>query len=386
MPIPQIYLDHAATTPVDPEVLSAMLPYFSEKYGNPESRHFKGKEALMAVDSARETVAKILNCHAEEIIFCGSGTEANNLAIFGTARANSSKGKRLITSQIEHSSVLEPFKKLEKEGFSVTTIKPDEEGLIDEKDVEKSLTKDTILVSIMHANNQIGTIQPIKKIADICQKSNILFHTDACQSLLSEDIDTKELGIDLMTLNGSKIYGPKGVGALYVKRGTKIEPILFGGTHEKGLRAGTLNVPGIVGFAKALELGQQNKAKENIRQTKLRNKLIDEILKNIQGSHLNGHRVIRLPNNINIAFEGINAHELLLHLDEHGIFASTSSACNEGSSKTSHVLRAICLIHELAESSIRLTIGKETTEKDIDYTIETLIKIVPKLRNKSMNH
>lgn len=379
MPKVEIYMDHASTTYMDPEVLKTMLPYFSEKYGNPESTHSKGKEAKIAVDNARQTVSKLLNCKENEIIFCGSGTEANNIALFGIARFNSKKGNHIITSSIEHPSILEPLKKLEKEGFKITYLPVNHEGLISLSDLENSITESTTLVSIMYANNEIGTIQDIKKIGEICKKHNVIFHTDACQAQGVLSLNTQELNIDLMTLNGSKIYGPKGIGALYIKEGIKIEPIIFGGGQEKNLRSGTHNVANIVGFAKALELAQQNKEQENKRLTNLRDKFIENLLK-IPQTRLNGSINSRLPNNVNITIKDIDAQNLLLHLDEEEIFLSTSSACNSKTTNPSHVLLAIGLKEKEAMSSIRLTLGKKTTEEEIIYVSKILPPLVEKLR------
>lgn len=376
----KIYLDHASTTYTDDEVLTSMLPYFSEKYGNAQSLHEKGKEALMAIDASRETVSKYLNCRSSEIIFCGTATEANNLAIFGTARANKNKGNHLITTKIEHSSVEEPFKQLEREGFKVTSLDVDKEGFINPEDVKKALTSKTILVSIMYANNEIGTIEPILEIGKILKNHPAYFHTDACQIAGVETLDVKELNIDLMTLNGSKIYGPKGIGVLYVKRGTNIRPIIYGGGHEYNIRGGTQNTPNIVGFAKALELIEKNKERENLRLTNLRNKLINGLLKNISNSYINGPLKKRLPNNINITIKGINAQEALLNLNEEGIFVSTGSACTVRKDKPSNVLKAIGLPKEDIFSTLRLTIGKKTTLEDIEYVLEILPKLVEKLR------
>lgn len=376
---PAIYLDHASTTYVDPRVMAAMLPYFSEKYGNPSSLHQKGIEAKIAVDSARETVAKILNCKPREIIFCGSATEANNLAIFGTAKAYKNKGNHVITSKIEHSSVRAPFEQLEKCGFKVTFLDTDKYGIVEPKILQQAITKETILVSIIYGNNEIGTIEPIAQLADICRKNDIPFHTDAAQSGY-ENLNVEELKVDLMTLNGSKMYGPKGVGVLYKKDNINLEPIIYGGGHENQLRAGTLNVPLIIGFAKALELAQNEAIEESKRLTALREKLIRGLLKKIPQSKLNGHPTQRLANNVNIVIPEINAQELLLHLDEAGIFVSSGSACKTGIEKPSQILLAIGLPAHHVHSSLRMTLGKKTVEKDIQYVIEVLPKIVEKIR------
>lgn len=378
----KIYLDHASTTYVDPRVLAAMLPYFSEKYGNPSSLHQKGIETKIAVDNARETVSKILNCKPREIIFCGSATEANNLAIFGTAKAYMHKGKHIITSKVEHSSVRVPFEQLEKEGFKVTFLDTDKYGIIEPKTLEQAITKETTLVSIIYGNNEIGTIEPIAQLAEICRKNNVVFHTDAAQCSY-ENLNVEDLKVDLMTLNGSKMYGPKGVGVLYKKDTINLEPIIYGGGHENELRAGTLNVPLIVGFAKALELAQNEAAKETKRLSILRDKLIHGLLKKIPNSRLNGHPTKRLAGNVNIVIPEINAQELLLHLNEAGIFVSSGSACKTGTEKPSKILLAIGLPAHHVHSSLRMTLGKNTSEKDINYVIETLPKITEKLKQHS---
>ena len=371
-----VYLDNASTTPVDPEVLKNMLPYFSGEYGNPESLHSLGLQAKQAIDKARNTIARYLNCSVSEIIFLGSGTESNNLAIIGTARANKTKGDHLITSKIEHQSVLNAFKYLEKEGFNVTYLDPDKEGFINPKQLKKAITKNTILASIMFANNEIGTVEPIKELAGICQKHGIIFHTDACQAAEYFDLDTKKLGTDLLTVNGSKIYGPKGTAFLFIKKGIKIEPVFKGGDQEYGLRAGTHNVPGIVGLAKAFEIAQKNYKQESEKTEKLRDYFIENILKKISHTSVNGPRkTMRLPNNINITIPKIEGKELLLHLDNYGIFVGTGSACSSGENEASHVLTSIGLNPDSAKSSLRISLGKHTTKEDLDYTLEILAKI-----------
>jgi len=375
----KIYLDHAATTYVREEVLKTMLPYFSEIYGNPHSLHNEGKKALIALDKAREGVAEIFNCRESEVIFTGGATEANNIVIFGVAKANIQKGKHIIISSIEHPSISEPCKELEREGWEITRLRVNEEGLIDLQQLENSIRPDTILVSIIHANNEIGTIQNLEKISEICQKKKVIFHSDACQSACSMSMDTKVLNLDLMTINGSKIYGPKGIGALYVKRGTKITKINYGGDQEANLRPGTQNIPAIVGLAKALEIAQKNREAENKRLLSLREKLIKGILE-IKDSQLNGHKTERLPNNIHVSFKGINGQNLLLQLDQAGVYVSAGSACKMGSNEDSEVLKAIGLPKNLAQSSIRLSIGLRTTEKEIDYTIKVLSETITKLR------
>ncbi|MFH1284319.1 MAG: cysteine desulfurase family protein, partial [Candidatus Peregrinibacteria bacterium] len=329
---------------------------------------------------ARETISKILNCRSSEIIFTSGGTESNNLAIFGTAKTAGTKNRHLITSKIEHSSVLEPFQKLEKEGFESTYLKTDREGFVNLEDLKGSLRPDTTLVSIMYANNEIGTIEPIPEIGQICHEANVTFHTDACQAGGSLLLDTQELNVDMMTLNAGKIYGPKGVGLLFIRRGTKIEQIIFGGGQEQNLRSGTHNVPGIIGFAKALQLAHSEQKEENARLVLLRDRLIEGILK-IEKTHLNGPRTQRLPNNVNVTIEDIEAPHLVLVLDEAGIYTSTGSACRIGEISHSPVLLAIGLTDTQTQSTLRLTLGKKTTEQDIDFTIRTLTEIVQKLRN-----
>ncbi len=374
----KIYLDYAATTPVREEVLKAMLPFFSEKFGNPGSMNSFGAEALDAVDEARLTVAKILNAKINEIIFTGSGTESINLAIKGVARANKTKGNHIITSKIEHPSVLESCKALEKEGFEVTYLKPESDGSINPEKLKYAIKKNTILASIIYANNEIGTINNIQELGKICKENKIIFHTDACQAAGSLELDVNKLNVDLMTLNGSKIYAPKGIGILYIASKTQIYPIIHGGGQEFKLRSGTENVPGIVGFAKALELAHKESEKENKRLITLRDKLISGILTKIKGSTLNGSRTNRLPNNVNISIPKMEAETLLLMLDEKGIAASTGSACTAKNLAPSHVLTGIGLKEKQANSSIRFTLGKYTTEADIDKTLEVLVKIVAK--------
>ncbi len=387
-----IYLDNAATTPVDPKVLEAMLPYFCEEYGNAESLHTKGQNARMAVDTAREIIAKVLNCQATEIIFTSGGTESNNLAIFGATRANVKKGRHLIVSSIEHSSVREPFNKLEEEGFEITQIKVDKEGFVNPADIATAIRPDTILVSVMYANNEIGTLEPIAEIGKICREKNIIFHTDACQAADSQMLDVKKLQVDMLTLNASKIYGPKGAGALYVKHGIKISPQILGSSHEMGIRAGTHNVPGIVGLGQALELAVIDQDKKSAHLTALRDKFIKGILEKIPNSQLNGPNPFdpkyattpcpRLPNNTNFTFKGVEGPDLLLQLDNLGIYISTGAACNIPGSKPSNVLTAIGISKESIQSSVRMTLGKTTSEADIDHVLEVLPRLIEKMRTR----
>lgn len=378
----RIYLDHAATTPLAAEVLEAMKPYFSEKYGNASSLHSFGVEARDAVEASRKTAAKFLGAKLTEIVFTSGGTESNNLAIKGIAFANKTRGNHIITSKIEHHAIEEPCKWLEQHGFKITYLNVDRHGLVDPKEVEKAITKETILVSIMHANNEIGTIEPIEEIGKICKKHKVYFHTDAVQSFGKIPIDVKKMNIDLLSASSHKLYGPKGIGLLYINQDVKIEPVQHGGGHEQGLRSGTENVPGIVGFAKAIELAEKNMKKETDRQTRLRDRIISEILK-IPGAQLNGHPSKRLPNNVNVSIKGIEGESLLIRLNEKGIAVSTGSACSTKSLAPSHVLTAIGLTPEQAHGSLRITLGKDNTEQDVNYVLEELPKIINSLRKIS---
>jgi len=376
-----IYLDHAATTPVDARVLKAMQPYFSEKFANPGSLHNLGLEAKVAIKEARETVAEIINANVEEIIFTPGGTASINLAIKGIAEQ---KGKgHIITTKIEHPAVLDTCKYLEQKGFSVTYLDVDNDGMIKVKDVQKAIRKDTILITIMYANNEIGTILPITEIGKIAQKHKILFHTDACQAAGALDLNVEKLNVDLITLNGSKIYGPKGIGILYLKKRIKLTPLIHGGGQEQGLLNGTENVPAIIGFAKALELAQAEKDKENKRLIGLRDYFIKKVLTEIKDSFLNGHPTKRLPNNVNISFLNVEGESVLLHLNEKGVYVSTGSACSSHKLEISHVLDAIGLVHDAAHGSIRFSLGKPTSKTDLDYVIKQLIEIIAILRRIS---
>ncbi|MFH1364327.1 MAG: cysteine desulfurase NifS [Candidatus Aenigmatarchaeota archaeon] len=380
----EIYLDHTATTYVIPEVKKEMDKYFSDEFGNPGSFNTIGLRAKQAIDDSREKVASILNARPEEIIFTGSGTESINLAIKGVARANKKKGNHIITSKIEHHAVLDTCEYLEKdEGFRVTYLDVDKYGLVDVDQLRKSITKDTILITIMYANNEIGTIEPVAEIGKIAREKQILFHTDACQAAGSLDIDVEKLHVDLMSLNGSKMYGPKGVGMLYVRKGVPIKPIIHGGGQEFGLRSGTENVPYIVGFAKALEIAQKSMDEEATRMTKLRDYMIKRVLETNTKSFLNGHPTKRLPNNINITFLDVEGEAVLLHLNKHGICASTGSACTSKTLDPSHVILATGLPYEAAHGSIRFSLGKKTSKKEIDAVIKVLPKIVEELRSIS---
>ncbi|MBP8620471.1 MAG: cysteine desulfurase NifS [Firmicutes bacterium] len=379
-----VYLDHSATTPVRPEVLAAMLPYFGDKFGNPSSIHSWGRQARTAVDSAREQVASIIGATASEIVFTSGGTESDNLAIRGVAKSMQTKGKHLITSQIEHHAVINTFESLAKDGYEVTYLPCDKYGLIDPDDVRKSIRKDTILISIIHGHNEVGTIEPIEEIGKIAKEHGILFHSDAVQSLGKIPVKVDAMGVDLLTISSHKIYGPKGVGALYVRKGTRIRPQVTGGIHEKGLRAGTENVPGIVGFGAACALAEEEMPEESKRLQALRDKLINGILSNIPDTVLNGHPEKRLPHNVNVSVKYVEGEAMLLNMDLLGIGASSGSACTSGSLEPSHVLLAMGIPHELAHGSLRMTLGKSNTGEDIEYVLEALPPIVEKLRAMSV--
>lgn len=389
----RIYLDYAATTPIDLSVLKAMVPFFSQKFGNPSSIHSFGQETKKAIEKAREQVAHLIGAQSEEIVFTSSGTEADNFAIKGAVYALKSQGNQIITSQIEHHAVLNSCKFLEKYGFEVTYLPVDKDGLVDPEDVKKALTEKTILVSIMHANNEIGTIQPIAEIAEIIkefiirhQRSGIqypVFHTDAVQSAGHIPVNVNDLNVDLLSISAHKLYGPKGVGALYIRKGIKLEPLLHGGEQEKNRRASTENVAGIVGFGQACQLAEKEMASEAKRLTKLRDYLIQQILTKIKKSQLNGHPTQRLPNNVNISIEGVEGESMLISLDMAGVAISTGSACSSSALEPSHVLLALNLSPEIAHSSLRFSLGRQTTKKDLDYTISELIKIVKRLRKIS---
>ncbi|MDO8442714.1 MAG: cysteine desulfurase family protein [bacterium] len=421
----QVYLDNASTTPVDPRVLKAMLPYFKERYGNPSSLHALGRESKNAIETARKNIAKHIGAEPEEIIFTSGGTESDNLAMFGIARAYKEKGKHVIVSGIEHKAILDACKKLEKEGFEITYLDVDKKGLVSLEKLSLSLRRDTILVSIMYANNEIGTIQPIKEIAKIIQefktvrhceesatrqseKTNRLlrlphndrfnnnslfpiFHTDACQAASALPIKAKELGADALTMSSSKIYGPKGIGCLYLNKKysstgslqAKIEPIIFGGGQERGLRSGTENVAGIVGFSEALSISEKKRVSESKRLIKLRDYFLRRIQKEIDGVLVNGDIKQRLPNNINVSIKGVEGESLLLLLDRYGIYCSTGSACSSLDLSPSYVLLSIGLPLELAHCSVRFTLGRYTKKGDIDYTMKVLVESVKKIRGIS---
>ena len=379
----KIYLDNAATTPTDARVLESMLPFFSQMYGNPSSLHAFGQEAKHAIEEARYIVAQFMGARQEEIIFTSGGTESNNSAIKGVACARRDKGNHIITSKIEHHAVLETCHFLEKQGFEVAYIPVDEFGVIDPADVKKAITEKTILISIMHANNEIGTIQPIAEIGQIAREWGIYFHTDAVQTLGHIPIDVSELNVDLLSASGHKLYGPKGVGILYVKKGVRMLPFMHGGDQEQGRRASTHNVPGILGFGKAVELAKEEMAREIEQLTLLRDKLIKGVIDKIEYARLNGHPKERLPNNVNVSISYVEGESMLLNLDMEGIACSTGSACTSSSLEPSHVLAAIGLSHELAHGSLRFSLGRLTSEEDVGYVLEVLPRIVRKLRAMS---
>ncbi len=377
------YFDHAATTYTKEDVIKEMLPYFSIEYGNPSSIYSIGRKARRDVENARTRVAKAINANSKEIYFTSCGSESDNLAIKGVALANKDKGNHIITSKIEHPAVLNTCKCLEEQGFEVTYINVDKDGIVNIKELEENIKPHTILISIMFANNEIGTIQPIEEIGKIAKKHNVLFHTDAVQAIGNVAIDVKKLNIDLLSMSGHKFYGPKGVGALYVKENVPFKKIQDGGHQEKNKRAGTENTAGIIGIGKAIELATKNLDNYNNKLLELREYYIEKIKEKIPNIKINGHRNTRLSGNANIAFEGINGEELLIYLDTKGICASTGSACSSGSTEPSHVLTAIGLNSEMANSSLRVTFGEENTKEDVDYLIDNLVEIINKLRNKN---
>jgi len=374
-----IYLDHSATTPIAPEVLEAMLPWLREGYGNPSSIYRLAQEARGAVESAREEVANLLGAHPSEIYFTSGGTEANNWAIKGMAVASKSEGNHIITSKIEHHSVLKICQYLEKLGFRVSWIDVDRYGVVDTNQIAKSITKKTILITIMYANNEVGTIQPVEEIARLAKERGVPFHTDAVQVVGKDPIDVAKLGVNLLSLSGHKFYGPKGVGAFYIKRGTKLHPLIHGGDHERGMRAGTENVPGIVGLGRASGIARKGiKDKKRIKQ--LRDRLWQGLSSRIEDLLLNGHPQRRLTGTLNICVKYVEGESMLLNLDMEGIAASSGSACTSGSLEPSHVLTAMGIPPEVAHGSLRFSLGRETTEGEIDKVIEVLPPIVERLR------
>ncbi|MCX5701756.1 MAG: cysteine desulfurase NifS [Candidatus Omnitrophica bacterium] len=379
----RVYLDYAATTPTDPEVIKAMQPYFFDKFGNPSSIHAFGQEAKKAIEDSREKVASFLGAKPEEIIFTSGGTESNNSAVEGVAYALEGRGNHIITTVIEHHAITEPCKFLEKKGFKVTYVGVDKNGLVSPEDVKKAITAKTVLISVMHANNEIGTIEPVGEIGKIAKEKGIYFHTDAVQTTGHISVNVDELNVNLLSLSAHKFYGPKGVGVLYIRKGTRVERFLHGGDQEKGRRASTHNTPAIVGLGKAIELCQNKMEAEAKFQIYLRDKIIKQITDKIPEVYLNGHPNLRLPNNVNISIKYIEGESIILNLDMLGIAVSTGSACTSTSLEPSHVLLAIGLSHEIAHGSLRVTLGRWTKEEEIDYLLEHLPNIVEKLRAMS---
>ncbi len=372
----RIYLDYAATTPTHPEVVKAMLPYFSDAFGNPSTLYSYGREARGAVEEARSKIARLINAQSEEIVFTSGGTEADNSAIKGAAYASEHKGNHIITTTIEHHAVLEPCKFLEERGFVVTYLTPDRQGLVDPEDVASAITDKTILISIVHANNEVGTIEPISEISKLAGGRGLIFHTDAVQTVGHIPVDVEELGVDLLSISAHKLYGPKGIGALYIRKGTKLTPFIHGGAQEKGQRAGTENTPGIVGFGKAMEIAGREMTPEAERLTRLRDRLIKGLLGQGGDVRLNGHPTKRLPNNVNVTIDSINGELVLSDLELEGIYASAGSACSSANPEPSHVLLALGLSAEQARSSLRFTLGRETTGDDIRRLLEVLPGII----------
>ncbi len=379
----RIYMDHSATTPVAPEVLQAMLPYFREKFGNASSLHSFGLEAREALEESREKVAGLLKASIDEIIFTSGGTESDNMALLGTARRNANLGRHIITSSIEHPAILETCRVLEREGFSVTRLPVNREGLVETSDLLKAIRKETILISIMHANNEIGTIQPLEEIGRIAAEREIIFHTDAVQSAGKIPVDVSALEVDLLSISGHKLYGPKGVGALYIRKGTKIKSIMAGGGHERGLRSGTENVAGIVGLGRASELALESMAAEGQRLIDLRERLARRVLKNVKESWVNGSMKKRLPGSLNFGFKYVEGESLLLYLDSKGIAVSTGSACSSHKLEPSHVLLALGLKPEECHGSLRITMGRSNTIEEADYVAECIAEAVERFRGIS---
>ena len=375
-----LYFDHAATTAVKPDVLKEMFPYFEAEYGNPSSLYSVGRKNKRAIEYARERVAKVINCNLKEIYFTSCGSESDNLAIKGVAKANINKGKHIITTKIEHPAVLNTCKTLEKEGYEVTYLNVNEDGIINIDELKNSIKEDTVLITIMFANNEIGSIQPIKEIGKIAREKGITFHTDCVQAVGNEKIDVKNMNIDMLSMSAHKFYGPKGIGALYVREGIEFEKIQDGGHQEKNKRAGTENVAGIVGLGKAIEIANKNIDTYNEKLINLRKHFIEQITKNVSDIKINGGLENRLAGNINIAFKGIEGEQLMLELDNLGICVSTGSACSSGEENPSHVLTAINCPKEYLQGSIRVTFGEENTKEDTNYLIKNIIEIVKRIK------
>lgn len=379
----KIYLDNSATTPLNPHVLEAMLPFFTDKFGNASSIHSYGREANRAVSEAREIIAECINARPSEIYFTSGGTESDNWALKGAVYVSKNKYKHIITTQIEHPAILNTCAELEKQNVEITYMNPSKEGMINPKELSNLITENTILTSIMFANNEIGTLQPIKEAARICREQSVLFHTDAVQAMDSQKIDVKELGIDMLSMSAHKFYGPKGIGVLFVKTGSRLGKLINGGEQERGLRAGTTPTPLIVGMAKALEISVRDREKNNQRILRLRNMFIDRVLSEIPYVYLNGNRENRLPNNVNLSFAFIEGESVLMRLDLAGIAVSSGSACASGSLEASHVILSLGVKEELAHSTIRFSLGVDTTEQQMDYVFNVLKKTVDDLRRMS---
>ena len=377
----RIYMDNAATTSARPEVLEAMLPYFAQQYGNPSSIHAFGREAHRALENARKQVAAALNCEPREVFFTAGGSESDNWAIRCALQAK--QGRHIITSAIEHHAVLHTCEYMEKQGYEVTYLPVDEFGIVSPEDVKKAIRPDTVLITIMAANNEIGTLQPVEEIGRIAKEADVLFHTDAVQAVGAVPVDVKAWNVDMLSLSGHKLHAPKGVGALYIRKGLRISNLIYGGAQERGLRAGTENLPGIVALGKAIELAVAELPEYTVRTSALRDRLIDGILAKIPDVQLNGHRTQRLPGNVNVSIHYVEGEALLMRLDMAGIAASSGSACTSGSLDPSHVLLAIGLPHEIAHGSLRLSLGRDTTEEEVDYVLDKLPEIVETLRAMS---
>jgi len=379
----RIYMDHSATTPVAPEVLEAMLPYFSLKFGNASSLHSFGLEAKEALESARERLARLLGANSEEIIFTSGGTESDNLALKGTAYRNREKGKHIITSAIEHPAILETCRRLQRDGFEVTYLPVSSDGFVEPGVLESAVRKDTILISIMHANNEIGTIQPLREIGRLAAERDITFHTDAVQSVGKIPVDVNSLGVDLLSLSSHKLYGPKGVGALFVRKGTRLDSIIQGGGHERGLRSGTENVAGIVGLARAADLAGEIMSSEAERLGAIRDRMAARILQSVRDCWINGSMQNRLPGNLNFSFKYVEGESLLLFLDSKGIGVSTGSACSSKKLEPSHVLLALGLKPEHCHGSLRITMGRSNTAEDAEFVVDGIIEAVERFRSIS---
>ena len=379
----RIYLDHNATTPVHPEVFEAMLPYYKDKFGNASSIHSFGREAKVALEESREKVAKFINASPQEIYFTCGGTESDNLAIKGIAFANRKKGKHIITSKIEHHAVLESCKFLEKEGFEITYLPVDKYGFVDPDELKKAIRKDTVLVSIMHVNNEVGTIQPLEELCKITKEKGAYFHTDAVQSVGKMPVDVQKLNVDMLSMSGHKIYGPKGVGAIYIRKGTRITSWSHGGSHERSRRAGTENVPGIVGLAKTVEIAQRDMEQQSQQMKNLTEAFYQKVTHAIPDVILNGHLEKRIPNTLNLSFKAVEGESIILSLDLKGVAVASGSACTSGTLEPSHVLSAMGISPEIAQGAIRFSFGRENTMEDVEYIVGILPEIVSRLRAMS---